>query len=62
MFAIIYKHWWYTVDNGMGITCDKCGTYTNIMFDEDFRETEKREDCPVSDGEIRNRVLTDSGV
>lgn len=28
----MYKHWWYTVDQGTGIRCDKCDAYANIMY------------------------------
>ncbi|EPC8411085.1 hypothetical protein [Bacillus cereus] len=42
------KHWWYTVDSGMGIRCDKCDKYANMQYDDDFIEIEKIEDCPVN--------------
>lgn len=44
----LYKHWWYTVDSGMGIRCDKCNKYANMQYNDDFTEIEKREDCPVN--------------
>jgi len=43
------------VDNGMGIECDKCLAYANMMSNDDFREIEKREDCPVSDEEFNKK-------
>ena len=51
----MYRHWWYGVDNGMGIECDKCLAYANMMSNDDFREIEKREDCPVSDEEFNKK-------
>lgn len=45
------KHSWNTVHSGMGIECDKCGAYANMMTDDNFFEIEKRNDCPVDDNE-----------
>jgi hypothetical protein len=43
----MHKHWWHTVEQGMGIRCDKCDTYANIM-NPDFDEIEESE-CEVSE-------------
>lgn len=45
----MYTHFWYTVDSGMGIRCDKCDAYTNMLYTEEFNEIESKKDCPVPD-------------
>ena len=45
------KHWWYTVDSGMGIRCDKCDRYANMQHDDNFTEIEGTEDCPINSEE-----------
>lgn len=39
----------------MGIRCDKCEAYANIEFDENFREIEATEDCPISDEKVNEQ-------
>lgn len=44
----MYKHSWHTVDQGMGIRCDKCNAHIS-MYDNDFLEKETEESCLISD-------------
>jgi len=45
------RHWWTTVDHGMGIVCEKCGAYANMEFTDNFYEIEHTDDCPLEDME-----------
>lgn len=47
----MYEHWWFTVDHGEAIKCDKCGKYVEVYL-SDFDEIEYTKDCPESDKEM----------
>ena len=54
------KHWWYTVDHGMGIRCEKCGAYANMEHDDDFHEIENTKNCPYVNGDGQENTLCDT--